>query len=163
MMEARARVIAVAGGIATLEVDAAGACGACGSGGGCLPLRRGGRAAPLMLEDDFGAVPGEHVVIGMTPATLVGAAVAAYGVPLLALVAGVLIGDGLGGGDAGAALGGGMGLAGGLALAALRSRLPGAGPALRPIFLRRVPAPTAEPLVLSPSRRALPAIDTVRS
>jgi sigma-E factor negative regulatory protein RseC len=154
MIEQEASVVAVADGAALIEVPRQSGCSSCGHGASCgtatvARLFGNGNATRLRVVDHLGLAAGERVVIGIRNRMLVRASLAAYLLPLLALVAGAGGAEAAGLGDvAGAATGLG-GLLAGLWLAGLITGGSGARARFRPVLLRRATSTatvTVEPL-----------------
>jgi sigma-E factor negative regulatory protein RseC len=152
MIEQQATVIAVADGSALVEVRRQTGCSACGVGDSCgtsvvAKLFAGGRAR-LRVIDRIGLAPGEQVLIGIRSQVLVRASLAAYLLPLIAMIGGAMAAESSGAGDAAAAAAGLAGLVLGLAATGLITGGTGAKARFRPVLLRRLgPAPlfTLEP------------------
>jgi sigma-E factor negative regulatory protein RseC len=149
MIEQEATVVAVADGSALVDVQRRSACSACGQGQHCGTdlvgrLFGNGNATRLRIVDRIGLAPGEQVVIGIRNRTLVQASLAAYLLPLLALIGAAGTADSAGLGDLGSAGLGIAGLALGLGLTGLITGGTGARARFRPVLLRRV---AAAPLV----------------
>lgn len=113
MSTIRAIVRAVDGNQAVVEVEAGG-CGRCHEKGGC-----GGQSLTQMfcsgpktyrVENSAGAELGDRVTVAIAAGSVRRTANFAYGLPLLATIAGATLGMALGG-DLGAMLGAGCGLA----------------------------------------------------
>lgn len=96
-------------------------CGRCHEAGGCGSQRPGGAAAGpkriLRLPNDLNVAVGDSVLVVIPDGALLRAALLAYGLPLLLLLAGAAIGAAWSDGVAAA------GAAGGLAIAAVAPRL----------------------------------------
>ena len=150
MIEETGVVLAAHGDLAEVECRRQSACGACGLSGGCgtslLERYFGRRPRILTAHNAVGAHPGDPVVVGLPEGALLTAALAAYLVPLLAMICGALLGGWLAQAMAmtagnGAELLGGIG---GLALALLWlrhfGRTQGEKPRYRPVILRRAAA-----------------------
>ncbi|MCF7984127.1 MAG: SoxR reducing system RseC family protein [Thiohalocapsa sp.] len=150
MIEQQATVIAVADGSALVEVQRQTGCSACGVGDRCgtsvlAKLFGSGASARLRVADRIGLVPGEAVLIGIRSDTLARASLAAYLLPLIAMIGAAFFADQAGLGDAGAA---GLGLAGlllGLGVTGFLTGGTGAKARFRPVLLRRLSA--ARPIV----------------
>ncbi|MFZ5579902.1 MAG: SoxR reducing system RseC family protein [Pseudomonadota bacterium] len=102
MMTERARVVAIDGDSAIVEVGIKSACGACEQGGSCGVSKLGRlfrpRPARWRMENRAGAAPGDEVSLALEDSALTAAAVFAYLPPLF----GLLLGAGLAsGGPAG--------------------------------------------------------------
>lgn len=108
----RAVVRFVDAGEAVVEVEQGG-CGRCHEKGGCggQHLTQMFCSAPRQYRVDnaIGALPGDHVTVAVSAGSLRRSANLAYGLPVLALIGGAVIGGWLAG-DGGAMIGGGLGL-----------------------------------------------------
>jgi sigma-E factor negative regulatory protein RseC len=122
MLETRAIVIKVEGREALVEAVHGGGCGACGGGKGCgsgkLAEAFCVRPRQFRARNDVQARVGEEVEITVTDGALLRSALTLYGLPLMSLFAGALLGARWQGGDGGAAFGALAGLVAGFALAA---------------------------------------------
>ena len=142
MIEEEGLVVALSGVRAEVETRRASGCGGCTADGACstslLDRLLGRRPVRLLALNRAGAEVGDRVVVGVDESALLRAALAAYLVPILALLAGAMLGRFLtGGAESGSLLGGSVGLL--LAFAWLRrysGRL-GGNPAAEPVVLRR--------------------------
>lgn len=137
MIETRARVLSVRDGMAWVEASTEGGCGLCGGGtsGGCgaagiARLFQWRRRTGYCVGNAVAARPGELVMVGTEDGVLLHAAMRAYGIPLLALLAGAFAGSHFGA-DVHAALGG----LGGLALSLL---IRGNNARAIPVIIRRL-------------------------
>lgn len=126
-------------GEALVEV-AQGGCGRCHEKGGC-----GGQQLTQMfcsgprqyrVDNAIGAAIGDRVTVAVAPGSLRQSANLAYGLPVLALVAGALAGGALAG-DGGAMLGGAVGLVTAFILVARKSARVAGNPASRPHIISR--------------------------
>lgn len=120
-MQARARILRVENDMAWLELaDVAGGCGRCDEPGGCRSMQLahafGGAEKVFALPLSFPVKPGDQVVISIPDGAPLTAALAAYGLATLLLLAGAAVGSLLGG-DGRADLYGLVGGVAGLALA----------------------------------------------
>jgi sigma-E factor negative regulatory protein RseC len=135
MLEQHAIVLKTEEGLAWVEARESGTCGSCGSGG-CSTRRLadlfGRRERAFPVDNVLGAKAGEKVVIGIPSGALWRSAFRLYGLPLLLLLAGALVGQHLNG-DAGALIG----AASGLVLAALAQKFYFPSRAFQPLMLRR--------------------------
>lgn len=135
MLEQHAIVLKTEGDLAWVEARESGTCGSCGSGG-CSTRRLadlfGRRERAFPVDNALRAAAGERVVIGIPPGALWKSAFRLYGLPLLLLFAGGLLGQHAGG-DLGAVAGAVCGLL--LAALAQKSRAP--THAWQPVMLRR--------------------------
>lgn len=120
-MQARARILRVENDLAWLELaGVAGGCGRCDEPGGCRSMQLahafGGAEKVFALPLSFPVKPGDQVVISIPDGAPLTAALAAYGLATLLLLAGAAVGSLLGG-DGRADLYGLVGGVAGLALA----------------------------------------------
>ncbi len=142
MIEQEASVLAVADGAALVEVPRQSSCSTCGHGNTCgtatvAKLFGNGNATRLRVIDHLGLVAGQRVVIGIRSPMLVRASLAAYLLPLLALVAAAGGAEAAGLSDTAGAATGVVGLLLGLWLAGLITGGSGAHARFRPVLLRR--------------------------
>lgn len=141
MIEATATVIAVEAGFAVLETQRNSACSSCGASAGCgtsvLGEVLGRKQNLLRIDNDFDAVPGEQVIIGLAESDLLLASLAAYMLPIAGLIIFALAGLALGIGDVPVALGALAGFA--LGLYAARHLTRNAQDRFTPRYLRRAP------------------------
>lgn len=149
-VEGIARVVRREGQQIWLEPEQTTSCGHCASSASCGAGQReaGGIGtvasrleARRFLLDNLPGVDalavGERVVVGVGESALLGAALTAYGLPLLTAMLGGACGQGLYGSDLAAMAGMLAGLAGGLILARFKARRLAARGELAPRFLRR--------------------------
>jgi sigma-E factor negative regulatory protein RseC len=142
MIEQEASVVAVADGAALVEVARRSSCSGCGQSNSCgtatvAKLFGSGNATRLRVIDHLGLAAGEQVVIGIRNPVLVRASLAAYLLPLLALLAAAGGAEAAGLGDVAGAASGVLGLLAGLWLAGLVTGGSGAKARFRPVLLRR--------------------------
>lgn len=145
MNETPAVVVHTEGEYAVVEAQGASGCGRCESVGGCASARLGRLfcAAPRRFRvlNRLGARPGERVVLAVREGALLRSAGAAYGVPLLLVVAGAILGAWLAASprtrDLYAAAGAAIGLIAGLACTHLFNALSRTDPRFEPHILRR--------------------------
>lgn len=146
MIEQNAIVVSNEAGIAEVEIIRQSSCSACSAQSGCgvslLDRVLGRRPQRLVLTNAIDVRPGEEVVVGIPEGALLKAAVAAYLVPLLGLLAGAIVGKELLGGnspaDASPLIFGLGGLALGLLATRVYSRKLAADPRWQAVLLRRV-------------------------
>lgn len=144
MMKQEAIVARIEGDQAYVEVAGAGqGCGRCHEAGGCQSgiLSQMFRQAPrqFRIHNTIGAAPGEHVVVCVAEGATLRAALLAYLVPVLLLIAGAFAGTIFGGAenaDAGALLGSLFGLALAGAAGYVIRRGP-SGQAMQPILVSK--------------------------
>lgn len=149
-VEGIARVVRIEGGQAWLEPEQTTSCGHCASSASCGTAQREAAgigtvasrlaARRFVLDNPEGGAAlqvGERIVVGVGEGVLLGAALTAYGLPLVTALLGGAIAQGQYGEDAAAMLGMVAGLAVGLILARLKARRLAARGALAPRFLRR--------------------------
>ncbi|OAN52733.1 Fis family transcriptional regulator [Paramagnetospirillum marisnigri] len=142
LIEGFARVVAVDGGRAWLEPEETTSCGTCHSAGLCSIGKDGGNAKRLAakrfpLPGDLDLRVGERVVVGISEGTLLRGAATAYGLPLVTLLAGGILGQEVYRTDSMAAAGAVAGLVLGLGLARLVANHLSARGVLSPRFLRK--------------------------
>lgn len=141
MIEADARVVAVDQGWARVEVARQNACGGCSAAAGCgtsvLASWFGNRAARLQVEDRLGVQVGDSVVIGISDATLTKASLAAYLLPLAALIGAAWAAKAAGAGEVAAALAALAGLGAGLWLTGKLTGGLAGRERYRPVLLRK--------------------------
>jgi sigma-E factor negative regulatory protein RseC len=143
MIEEHAIVVGVEQELALLEVVRRTPCGLCGQTRGCgISLWGrlfGHRNNIFRAANQIGAKVGDSVVVGVDEHALLTSSLAAYGAPLLALLAGALLGNGIGSGER-ADLYAAIGALAGLALGLLWLKMHMAGRGLdaryRPVILR---------------------------
>lgn len=117
MLEEEALVVAVERDDALLEIVRRAPCGLCGRTRGCgvsvWSRLLGQRNSAFRAANRIQAQPGDSVVVGVDERALLDGALAAYGVPLLLLLAGAALGGAIfpAGGDFPALAGAGTGLA----------------------------------------------------
>ncbi len=146
MIEEQAIVISSEAGIAEVEIVRRSTCGACSARSGCgvslLDRVLGRRPQRLLLVDKLSVRPGDEVVVGIPEGALLKAALAAYMVPLVGLLAGAITGDLLlvdgATGQSLPLLTGALGFAAGLLVTRLYSRRLAADPRWRAVLVRRV-------------------------
>lgn len=135
MLEQHAIVLKTENGQAWVEARESGTCGSCGSGG-CSTRRLadlfGRRERSFPVENVLHAAEGELVVIGIPSGALWRSAFRLYGLPLVLMFAGALVGQHWSGDLSALA-----GAAGGLVLAALLQKARGFSKAWQPVMLRR--------------------------
>ena len=145
LIEATATVVALDGDMAVLEAKRTSACHGCGASAGCGTSALGdifGRKRNLLhIKNDFNAVAGEQVIIGMPETDLVLASLAAYMLPLGAMIGLSLLALAFGFGDGVAGFVALVGLAGGLFVAGQVTKR--AGARFAPVYLRRTAFPLA--------------------
>lgn len=135
----RARVVALEGAMAEVEV-AQGGCGRCHETGGC-----GGQQLTQIfcsgpryyrVANPLGAQVGEQVTLGVPDGALGRSANLAYGLPVAALIVGAIIGAALAG-DPGAMLGAAGGLVAAFVFVIYRSRRSTVAAAENPVIISR--------------------------
>jgi sigma-E factor negative regulatory protein RseC len=98
MVEESGLVVATEGEMAWVETSRRSSCGSCeakGCGTGALSQVLGRRRQRLRVRNPIAAVAGEAVVLGIAESALLKGSLAVYLVPLLALLAGGLLGEAL--------------------------------------------------------------------
>jgi sigma-E factor negative regulatory protein RseC len=145
MTETPAVVVCAEGDFALVEAEPGAGCGRCDSVKGCASASFAKLFCPaprrFRVVNRVGARPGERVVLGVEDGILARSAAVAYGLPLLLMVAGAVLGAGLADSAAardlyalaGASLGLSAGFAGGRAVRRLRHE----DPRFLPRVLRR--------------------------
>lgn len=149
-VEGIARVVGIRDGIVWLEPEQTTSCGHCASSASCgtaqreaagigsLASRLEARRFALADQPGEGALAvGERVVVGVGEGALLGAALTAYGLPLLTALSAGSLAQALAGNDATTLLAMLGGLASGFLLARLKARRLAERGALAPRFLRR--------------------------
>jgi len=139
MIEQQAQVMALDGDHALVAIVRQSACGSCAAKSGCgtsviaslFPQRQ----QQLRVSNTAKACPGDQVLIGLPESGLQRASLLLYGVPLLGLLAGALLGQEWGGSEPQAILGGLLGAGIGLWFVRWQSSR---GSALQPVMLRRL-------------------------
>jgi len=141
LIEATATVISLQGDMAVLETKRTNACSGCGAAGACgtsaLGSIFGQKQNLLHIENSFDAVPGEQVIIGMPETDLLLASLAAYMIPLGAMIGIALLAMAIGFSEGVAGLFSLVGLGGGLLIAGRLTR--NAEKRFTPKYLRRTP------------------------
>jgi sigma-E factor negative regulatory protein RseC len=158
MIEESGQVVRTAGDSAWVQTARRSSCGSCsarkGCGTGALAGLFGARLHEVEVLNPIGARPGEQVIVGISESLLVRGSALVYLLPLLFLVAGALLAEGLApqlglaGSDAPAIFGGLAGLAAGFLWLRRRQRRWHGDPAHMAVILRRV-APGAAVNILS--------------
>ena len=115
MIEARARIITVHNGRARLAVlDREEGCGRCDEPGGCRSVRIAYALRPPKSEfellDTLGVQAGDEVVLQMPDGVALRGALASYGLGVLLMIGGAVMGNLLVGGDGAAAVGAAAGI-----------------------------------------------------
>ncbi len=148
MIEETAVVTRCDGEFAEVEAQRKSSCSSCGAKGSCgsgaLSEVFGRKSSVMRVRNPIGAHPGDQVVVGLDDAMLTRASLAAYAVPVLALLAGAILGQGVGGwlgsgsaSEAWAIVGGIGGLAIGFLWLSHYSRRLAADPRYQPVILRQ--------------------------
>lgn len=122
-MQAEGTVTRLEGSIARVSVLRQQGCGRCHEPGGCGGQGHGERCQEFLVDNAFGARPGQRVRIEVPEGATLKAALLLYGSPLLALLFGALLGRVSGLGDAAVALGAGLCFAASLALLRLTRKM----------------------------------------
>lgn len=136
MLQAVGRVAAIDRDTLWIEVSRSSACGSCSARRGCgqsllsahaATQRVAARRGAAVVDESFAV--GDAVALALPDGALLEAALRAWFLPLLLLVAGLLLGDALGAGGSvrGAAVGGALGLGGGWLGLRLHQRRVGEG------------------------------------
>lgn len=98
MIEESAHVVESEGEYAWVESERRSSCGSCsakGCGTGALSKILGRRTQRMKVLNPVGAKPGDEVVLGIREQALIKGSLAVYIVPLLAMMAGALLGHAL--------------------------------------------------------------------
>lgn len=97
MIEQHARVVRLLGDAAEVETERQAACGICSASKGCgtalLADAFPKRQQRMRVSNGIGAQQGDRVVIGLDERALQRASYLLYGLPLLGLIGGALLGD----------------------------------------------------------------------
>jgi sigma-E factor negative regulatory protein RseC len=145
--------VALEGEMAVLEARRVSGCASCSMSGACgtstLGQMFGRKRNLLRIPNDFDARIGESVVLGLPEGDLALASLAAYMLPLLAMIGAALGVMALGGGDGLAAIASVLALGGGLWLAGRLSAR--AGSRFEPRFVRRA-SPLPFPIPAHPGQ-----------
>ena len=132
MMTERARVVALDGESAIVEVSIKSACGSCGHGTSCGITTLGKlvrpRPARWRMENRAGASVGDEVLLALDDAALSAAAAFAYLPPLFGLLLGAALAEAQSAGDGSVVLAGLFGLGLGLLAARFLSKRTGLRP-----------------------------------
>lgn len=158
MIEESGVVVAAQAGIAEVEVVRRSSCGACGANTACgvslLDRVLGRRPQRLIMGNTLDVRVGDSVIVGLPEEALIGAALAAYLLPLVGLIGGAILGEAVAAGtgitgELGPLAGGAAGFAAALLLLRRYSRRLAADERLRPRLLRRaglaMPVPVSFP------------------
>jgi len=145
MIEEQAIVVRLDGTRAHLEIERSRPCGLCGATRGCgvslWGRLFGHRNQTFSVDNGIGATAGERVVIGVEEGILLSGALNIYGVPLVLLCLGALLGSSLAtaraAGDLYAVCGAATGLLLGLMWIRLRAAGDGQSGRHQPVMLRR--------------------------
>lgn len=155
MLEETGRVVAVEGQTAWVETERKSTCHSCsvnkGCGSGVLARYRARALSQYSAINRAGAQVGDEVVLGIDENAVLRGSLAAYGVPMIGLLAGALFADSAfsGSGDLAAAAGSLVGLATGLAWLRWHTRRIRLDARYQPVILRRVSRPPASTTVRS--------------
>jgi sigma-E factor negative regulatory protein RseC len=118
MISSRGRIVAIADGMAEVQVAAISACGSCRSKETCGTAAATANTQIVRIDATTGMHAGDEISLQMEAATVAGGALLGYLMPVLSLLGGAIAGSVWFGGDVAAALGAGIGLT--LGLLALR-------------------------------------------
>jgi sigma-E factor negative regulatory protein RseC len=144
MLETRAIVVQLDGVEAVVEAAQGGGCGLCASSKGCGSGKMSQllcvRPRQFRVRNEINARIGEEVQVAVADGVLLRSALTLYGLPLLLLFVGALLGarwmDGISGHDAGSAIGAAVGLLVGFPLAGFLASLQQASFAELPAIVR---------------------------
>jgi len=92
LIEERGRVVEARAGRALVETTRSASCDSCGARHACGCMG-GGREARVWVADPLGVAPGDRVIVAVPEGTVLRASVLVYLVPVLALVAGAVVGN----------------------------------------------------------------------
>ncbi len=109
-MQAEGVVTRVVGGLAYVKVRRLGSCGRCHEAGGCGAGAEASACQEFLLNNAFGALPGQHVCLEIPDGAALRVACLVYGLPLLAILLGAVVGTFFFASDLAAATGGGLGV-----------------------------------------------------
>jgi sigma-E factor negative regulatory protein RseC len=147
MIEEFARVVDVEDGFAWIESERTSTCSSCsvhaGCGTGVIAKLLGNRRLRLRAICNIELAPGDHVVIGIPESGLLRGSLAVYAVPLIAMLGGAMLGNGVAGYwvpayvESGSIAGAAAGLVAAFAWLHFFSRRNGNNPAYQPVVLRR--------------------------
>lgn len=143
LVEGFARVVAVQGDSVMLEPEQTTACGhcvsstACGIGSNASRIR----ARRFTMRNTMGLGVGDRVVVGVSESSLLRASIVAYGLPLVAMLTGMVVGQRATGEDVWAMAGAAAGLALGVLLARAAAKIMSARGEVAPKLLRRLRGP----------------------
>ena len=141
MIQERARVLRIADDVAWVRCETQAGCQRCaegrGCGGGIFARLLGDRLQEIPVKMTDAVQPDDWVMVGLEPAAVQNAAFLMYGLPLLLLLLGAVLGDAMTG-DIGALVGAALGLGGGFLLAHRLVATAGLGERFHPVMLRRL-------------------------
>ncbi|QFY90489.1 SoxR reducing system RseC family protein [Magnetovirga frankeli] len=105
MIETQARVVAVQGGRTWVQAARRSSCGQCSAAGSCggslFAQLFGNRPVRVEVDNPLQAQPGQGVVVGVPERLMLSGSLHLYLLPLLGLILGALLGQGLFSGQAG--------------------------------------------------------------
>ncbi len=97
MIEETATVTRCDGEFAEVETERKSSCGGCNASGVCgtaaLSKVFGNRRTVVRVFNPIGALPGDHVIVGLPESVLVRVSFVFYVIPILGLIAGAIIGQ----------------------------------------------------------------------
>lgn len=143
LVEGFARVVAVQGGDIVLEPEQTTACGHCVSSTVCGIGSNASRihARRFTMVNTMGLGIGDRVVVGVSESSLLRASIVAYGLPLVAMLTGMIVGQQSTGEDVWAMAGAAAGLAIGLVVARVAAKIMAVRGEVAPKLLRRLRGP----------------------
>ena len=113
-------------------------CGRCHEPGGCggslVDARRAGSPVALRVVNTLGVIPGDRVIVEMSPGSILKTAALTYGCTTLLVILGAIFGAHFWGGDSAAVMGALLGLVVGAGVSRQGERLVRA-PVMRPLHL----------------------------
>ncbi len=116
MIDVPGKVVGVDGDLATVRVDSRGGCGRCHEPGGCggVQLTQVFCARPeeVTVPNREHATVGEDVMVSVSSAAFYRGVITGYGIPLVGVLLGAIVGSMLIGSDLGAIIFSGLGLVG---------------------------------------------------
>lgn len=96
MIEEKATVVSTEGRVAWVETQRRTVCGSCSANKGCgtatLSKVLGQKRTQVRVLNEFGARPGENVIIGLEEGAMLKGSLVLYALPLLMLFGGVMFG-----------------------------------------------------------------------
>lgn len=149
MIEETGRVVAVDYNEVWIETIRKSGCSGCSARSGCgqglLSKIKDGTRNHIRLQTELGLQVGDEVILGLPEQAFIRSSFLAYGLPLLALIAAVLLADmGLGLSEPWVILAALIGLAAGFVVVRLLSRLGGHRGDFQPVIVRAISTAVAD-------------------